>query len=72
MDSNGSDEKRLKLQEKANQNLENYPLFCKEKAVKQKKLWQFWEFCESWMLVAFSLIIITIIIGYIFFKFCFE
>ena len=35
MDSNGSDEKRLKLQEKANQNLENYPLFCKEKVSKQ-------------------------------------
>ena len=35
MDSKGSDEKRLKLQEKANQNLENYPLFCKEKVLKQ-------------------------------------
>ena len=35
MNSSGSDKKRLKLQEKANQNLENYPLFCKEKVSKQ-------------------------------------
>ena len=36
MNSNGVYEKRIKLQEEANHSLENYPLFCREKAAKQK------------------------------------
>ena len=44
MNSDGSDEKRLKLKEKANQNFENYSLLCKEKAVKQKNFDSFENF----------------------------
>ena len=35
INSNGSDEKRFKFNEKPDHNLENYPLFCKEIAIKQ-------------------------------------
>ena len=42
--SNGSDEKRIKFQGKAIHNLENYPLFCKEIAIKQKNFESFENF----------------------------
>ena len=44
MNSSGSDKKRLKLQEKANNNFENYTLFCREIAVKQKNFNSFENF----------------------------
>ena len=44
MNSNGSDEKRLKLQKKADQSLEGYPLLCREIAAKQKNFDNFKNF----------------------------